>query len=172
MVWGSIIFVLVLLNLWKWLPRWKEDRGFSDKSVLTELTLNFPDALEPDEQAIHRDIFAFGSSNSASGLVRVRPTKNKAVPIIFKIFTPTPSPTNGSLTEMTAGYRLLGMLSRGGQSLALIGKGDQTFQVKAGDEIDGFYRVQSITESEVYLTEKQTGNTLQLHIQDQQKGAH
>ena len=68
--------------------------------------------------------------------------------------------------ELSGGVHLLGVVFQGGKGLALLGKGEETFQVGVGDDINGLYRVDSIDQDEVYLTEKSTGNTLKLHIYD------
>lgn len=162
-----LIVVLVLLNLWHWLPRWKSNPVFAAKSSSGELTLNFPAPLEDEEKIVHRDLFAIGYVSLVHHLM-----KKSRVITLLPLFTPTPSTADGSVAEVNGGYRLLGVVSRGGQIRALIGKGEQTFSVVKGDEIEGVYQVLSVTDSEVYLTEKQTGNTLRLHIWDQQKGVH
>ena len=66
----------------------------------------------------------------------------------------------------------MGTVSRDGKSQALIGQGSQLFQVAPGDSVANQYQVESITESEVYLTDKQSGNTLKLRIWDSKDDNH
>ena len=164
----TLIVVLIVLNLWHWLPRFKSNTSFAGPTSTGGLTLNFPAPLADEDKVVHRDLFATGSLGQP---LHSRPVKKPTVIVLLPVYTPTPSSPDGSVGE-AGGYRLLGVVSHGGQIQALIGKGEKTFPVLKGDVIEGVYEVLSITESEVYLTEKQTGNTLKLHIWDQQKGSH
>ena len=122
--------------------------------------LDFPAPLEEGERNLRRNLFAIGpveGTPKITGRFVAMPTP-----------TPTPSSPDGSVMEVAGGYRLMGVLSHGGKSMALIGKGEQSFQVGMGDEIEGLYQVQTITDNEVYLAEKSTGNNLKLHIWDTQ----
>jgi len=166
LVWIFVILVLVILNLWKWLPTLGKGSSLSLGSVnIAGLSLNIPSGLEDGEKTVHRDLFALGPLDKAGG----RANRMKLTPV--RLFpTPISSPMatpDGSVLEVEGGYRLMGIVERDGKSLALIGKGSQLFQVGLGDDLEGHYQVHSITDDEVYLTETQTGNTLKLRMWDQ-----
>ena len=164
-LWGSLIFLLVILNLWKLLPALR--RTAQGSGISGGLRLDFPFARSESEKSVHRDLFALGSSPPASPRAH---SKGNIAPraVSSPVPAPKPSSASGTVVEISGGYRLMGVVSREGKSQALIGKGEQLFQVAPGDELEGRYRVQSIGENEVYLTEKVTGNNLRLRIWDQQ----
>ncbi|HTC19429.1 MAG TPA: hypothetical protein VK859_01180 [bacterium] len=166
-LWISLVGVLVLLNLIKWLPSIWQDRAAKGTAPVLGLELDFPSGPLQGEGSLHRNLFALGSLPS-NNMKRTKVKKTK-IPTQTQ---PSPTPTfafpDGSLREIAGGYRLMGVVSRGGQSQALIGKGDQLFQLGPGEDLEGQYQVEKITDSEVYLTEKQTGNSLRLRIWDDQ----
>src|SRR5579859_1724857 len=133
---GLAIGILVLLNLWKWLPSLKGRNGLSRGSAMTGLQLNFPLPAEGEEKAVRRDLFSLALPQKHV-LVRI--------PRVVVHLEPSPQPTplglapDGSILEASGGYRLMGMASREGKTQALIGKSDQVYQVKPGDDIDGRY---------------------------------
>jgi len=167
MIWGTLIALLLLLNLVKWLPFLRGGgSGIGKGDSAAGLSLPFPSGAGV-EASRHRDLFAFGIPSSSGH----HPSRSRSgvFPQASPVPTPvplTPAPSGGSADA--GGYRLLGVVSRNGQNQALLGKGEQLIQVGRGDEVEGLYRVESIGENEVYLTEKQTGNTLKLHIWDSQ----
>jgi hypothetical protein len=164
-LWISLVGVLVLLNLIKWLPSLWPGKASKGTAPVLGLELDFPSGLLEGERDPRRNLFALGplpSGNTKRPKVRKAPVQTEPSP------TPTFAFPDGSLREIAGGYRLMGIVSRGGQSQALIGKGDQLFPLGPGEELEGQYRVEKITDSEVYLTEKQTGNSLRLRIWDDQ----
>lgn len=170
---AALIGALLVLNLWKWLPSASFQGGPKSGAAAHGLwSLDFPDPLGAGEKEIHRNLFEAGAA-LGNGPVR-RPLKLSRLSKVQPTAVPTPSDVaaDGSVAEVAGGYRLLGIASREGQAKALIGKGDQLFQVGQGGDIEGKYEVQTITESEVYLTEKQSGNTLKLRIWDNSGGLH
>lgn len=162
-LWGGLILALLALNLWRYLPAWG-GKAKGPGASAAGLALEFPQGPE-GEAPLRRNLFDFGAAPSHVSRPR------KAAPVAAlptPLVTPTPSAPDGSVAEAAGGYRLLGVISRDGRSQALVGKGDQLFQVGRGDDIEGRYHVVSIDENEVYLTEKQTGNNLKLRIWDSQ----
>jgi hypothetical protein len=166
-LWSSLVGLLVILNLVKWLPSLWQGKATKGTAPVLGLELDFPSGPLEGEGSLHRDLFALGSL--PSGNIKRPKARKTQVP---DQTPPSPTPTftfpDGSLREIAGGYRLMGVVSRGGQSQALIGKGDQLFQLGPGEDLEGQYQVQKITDSEVYLTEKQTGNSLRLRIWDDQ----
>lgn len=176
-LWGALVSALALLNLWKWWPSSRSAPGTGLPGAWngsSPLTLDFPEALKKEEKTVRRDPFTAGFSAAAGRA----PKRAAAKPAPTAGFTPTPIPPaqlagpDGSVAEAAGGYRLMGIASREGKSQALIGKGDRLFQVGRGETIEGRYQVGDITESEVYLTEKETGNTLKLRIWDPEGDKH
>ena len=166
LLWGSLVVLLAALNLAKWMPALWPSRASKEKAGASfGLALEFPSGVQEGEKTVHRDLFTLGSrGGSAAGVRRAR---KAAAPAAVQT-GPTPTPTfvfpDGSLREAAGGYRLMGVVSRGGQSKALIGKGDQLFQLGSGEDLEGLYQVENIGDDEVYLTDKRTGNSLRLHI--------
>jgi hypothetical protein len=165
-LWISLAGVLMLLNLVKWLPVLLQNKGpKASAGGAANLVLDFPSGAQEGKGDDHRDLFALGPSTS--GHLKRRMAKKAQVQT-----QPSPTPTfafpDGSLREIAGGYRLMGVVSRGDQSKALIGKGDELFQLGPGEELGGLYQVEKITQSEVYLKEKQTGNSFRLRIWDEQ----
>jgi hypothetical protein len=164
----SFILILAILNLWKWLPVSGGKKSLNNREASFGLVLNFPSAAAEEDKTMRRNLFALGSSSPSghrhgSGKTKNLPASVSTVPTLVA----SPVFPDGSVLEVAGGYRLMGIASREGKNHALIGKGDQLFQVGVGDNIESQYQVQNITEGEVYLTEKQTGNTLKLRIWDQ-----
>ena len=166
LLWGALIGVLLLLNLWKWLPALKGGKAGSSTSSFAGLQLNLPSPPEGEDREVRRDLFSMA--------MPVKP-RLVQVPRVVIHLEPSPQPTpiglaaDGSIMEASGGYRLMGTASREGKNQALIGLGDKVFQVKPGDDLDGRYKVGEVTENEVYLTEAATGNTLKLRIWDPTK---
>ncbi len=163
LLWISAVGFLVLLNLVRWAPVLWKGKIMEGRETSGWMRLEFPDPLDPEDQKVQRNLFALGS----------RPPESRRVKRIVRVVTvptpaasPTPSFPDGSVLEAAGGYRLMGVVSREGFSQALIGRGTQLFQVGPGDNLEDRYQVQSITQDEVYLTEKPTGNTLKLRIWD------
>ncbi len=162
-LWISVVGLLVLLNLFHWAPSLWKGKIAPGREAAGWMRLDFPEPLEKGDQKVVRDLFALGSRPLESNRVR---RVARAAPVPTPAASPTPSFPDGSILEAAGGYRLMGVVSRENSSQALIGKGTQLFQVGPGDSLEDRYQVQSITENEVYLTEKQTGNTLKLRIWD------
>ncbi|MGH7739113.1 MAG: hypothetical protein ACREL1_03095 [bacterium] len=157
----SVIGLLVLLNLARWAPEWLRTKNSMVGAPLGWMRLDFPRPLKEADLKVRRDLFVLEPSREAPvfrrRVVQVRPTP---VPL------PTAVSVDGTVQEAAGGYRLMGVVSKGGSSEALIGRGTQLFQVRAGDDLEGRYKVQSVGENEVYLTENQTGHSLKLGIWD------
>jgi hypothetical protein len=172
-IWAGVIGLLVLLNLVRWIPAVWNSPNPSKKMQVGLLELNFSPPLSDGEKKVHRDLFS--AVDSISPGVNPKPKslgKGKAQGPSLPGPTPTPSSVDGSVAEISGGYRLMGTVSRGGKSQALIGQGSQLFQVAPGDSLADQYQVRSITESEVYLTDKLSGNTLKLRIWDSKDDDH
>lgn len=162
--WSALVVVLILLNLWKWLPSFKTSgSAFAKQGNSTGLVLDFPSPSGDEEKAVHRDLFALGEAASAP---RERRSTVKAAAPAPVLAAATPLATPTPMNEVAGGYRLMGVVFREGKSQALLGKGDQLLQLMVGDEIETRYRVESISDNEVDLTDKQTGNSLKLLIWD------
>jgi hypothetical protein len=155
LLWGIVITALALLNLWRWWPA----RGVAQGRSSVGPNLDLPATSIPSQRLLKRDLFTTRQAAVASA----RPPQ-----VQVRLVPPTPVPAatlpDGSVMEATGGYRLLGVATREGQSQALIARGDQLFQLKPGDDLEGRYQVGNIDGEEVHLTEKQTGNTLKLHL--------
>lgn len=160
-LWISVIGILALLNLARWVPvLWKENLS-TGREDSQWLKLDFPEPLNTEDQKIRRDLFALVPSGNTP-VKRVVRAAAEPTPAE----SPTPSFPDGSVMEAAGGYRLMGVVSREGFSQVLIERGTQLFQAGPGDNLEDRYQIQSITQDEVYLTEKATGNTLKLRIWD------
>ncbi|GEM_PF-1619512 len=165
-LWISAIAILVLLNLVRWAPSLLRGKGVLGRQA-GWMHLDFPEPLEAGDMNVGRDLFALGTRPPGAKAAR---RVAKAAPTPLPAASPTPSSPDGSVLEAAGGYRLMGVVSRGDSSQALIGRGTQLFQVGPGDSLEDRYQVGTITENEVYLTDKQTGNNLKLRIWDQATG--
>jgi len=167
-IWASLVGILVLLNLWKWLPGFGAQKNRDGRNLdKTRLALDFPEVSGDKEGSILRDPFSVAASPSSAR--RRRTVAKRTGPPVL----PTPLPTamglaaDGSVLEAEGGYRLMGIVSRQGKSQALIGKGDRLFQVGLGESLEETYEVRNITQNEVFLVRKQTGATQKLRIWEQ-----
>ena len=156
-LWGGLIVVLGLLNLWRWFPSGSGmGRGLGPRA-----NLDLPEPSGHEERTVRRDLF---QSQAAPAAVRRAPPQVQ-VRLVPATAAPTiPALADGSVMEAGGGYRLLGIATREGASQALIARGDQLFQLKPGDDLEGRYKVGEIEDEEVHLTENGTGNTLKLHL--------
>ncbi len=160
--WISAVGLLALLNLIRWAPVIWKGTGMDNRENSGWMRLDFPAPLDAEDQKIRRNLFALGPSESPSHPNRIM----KAASIPAPQASPTPSFPDGSVMEAAGGYRLMGVVSRGSSSQALIGRGNQLFQVGPGDSLEDRYQVQSIGENEVTLTEKPAGSAVKLRIWD------
>jgi hypothetical protein len=152
-LWISVVVVLLLLNLWRWMPS-RTSAKPAHRSVAAPggLELQFPLGTAPAEKTPGRDIFTFGSIASPLGVHHA--ARKKTV----QVSGPVPTPTEP--------YRLMGVVSDPGHSRALIGKGSQVFQVQEGDSLENSYTVGPIGDQDVDLTDQSTGKALTLRIQE------
>lgn len=159
-LWAVLIVALIAINLWRWWPSFFS-RGLSSRAGAAQgLELNYPQPLSADEETVHRDLFQMGYLGGS-----VRSHKPKVSRVVAVVPTPSAAP-DGSVASTAEGYHLTGIVSRAGKNQALIEKNGQMLEVAPGDSLEGHYRVDSISSSEVYLTDQGTGTTLKLHIWD------
>ncbi len=161
-LWISAVGLLALLNVIRWAPVLWKGKGVENRGNSGWMRLDFPSPQDPAERKVRRDLFAFGPS-----AIPDRPKQMaKATPIPAPQSSLALSFPDGSVMEAAGGYRLMGVVSRGGSSQALVGCGNQLFQVGPGDSLGDGYQVQSIGENEVILAEKPAGGTVKLRIWD------
>ncbi|HVM33096.1 MAG TPA: hypothetical protein VMU88_08180 [bacterium] len=146
MAWGAgLVLVLALLNLWRWMPAFAAHQTTHGPGAPGELDLLFPQGTTAEERTSRRDLFSFAALPAAPS--RPKPPAPAAPPPDFPL-------------------RLLGVVIQHGHSRALIGKGDQLFEVEAGDDLDGDYRVRGINDQEVSLWDRRSGGEVTLAIAD------
>lgn len=160
---GILIALLALLNLLHWGPILWKGKELSSKAPLGWMRLDFPEPLEGKGQKIHRDLFSLGNRAPGTVLAR-RPVKPAPVPTPAGV--PTPFFPDGSVMEAEGGYRLMGVVSRGGKSRALVGQDKLLLQVGEGDGLGDRYLVLAVAQNELDLKDKPTGNTVKLRIWD------
>ncbi|HKK06820.1 MAG TPA: hypothetical protein VKA50_13330 [Gammaproteobacteria bacterium] len=149
--------VLVVLNLWRWLPESDDTASPAADSVpvdqITAQSLRLRGVAADDSGSDHgRNLFTEWTPAPK------RTDKAKPVAVSKKSaarVSAADMARKAALAELNR-YRLAGVVIRSGRPLAFLLKDDQRYTATIGDTIDGHVRVEHITERKVVLKEMET----------------
>lgn len=157
---GAVILVLVILNIWRWMPSGNSlaDRRASRDAHGLELDWRVP--LTMGQQAATRDLFY----KKVPKPVRPKPGPKIVRPVISQpVITPEQQRLQTAQT-MLAQYKLVGVVLRNGMWQAFVTRGEESYTLSKGDRVSQRFMVKEISEHALVLQDTQTEAQVRLAL--------